>query len=37
MSKTENKTGKKHPNWPSKREGRASGGKRDSNPPKVKN
>jgi len=34
MGKKVNKTGKEHPNWPSKEPGMKSGGKRDNNPPK---
>jgi hypothetical protein len=30
----DNKTGKDHPNWPSKQPGKKSGGNRDNNPPK---
>ena len=36
MSKSTNKTGKQHPNWPSKQEGHKSGPRRDSNPQKPK-
>tara|TARA_B100001971_G_C18018584_1_gene446173 strand:+ start:540 stop:653 length:114 start_codon:yes stop_codon:yes gene_type:complete len=34
MSNSKHKTSKPSPNWPSKKEGNASGGKRDNNPPK---
>lgn len=36
MSNSKNKSSKPSPNWPSKKEGRSSGGKRDNNPPKSK-
>jgi len=36
MCNSKPKTSKPSPNWPSKKEGNASGGKRDNNPPKNK-
>ena len=36
MRKSKPKSSKPSPNWPSKKEGNSSGGKRDNNPPKSK-
>lgn len=36
MSDSKPKSSKPSPNWPSKKEGNASGGKRDNNQPKSK-
>lgn len=36
MSNSKPKVSRSNPNWPSKKVGNASGGKRDNNPPKVK-
>lgn len=36
MSNSKPKPSKPSPNWPSKREGKPSGVKRDNNPPKSK-